>query len=65
MDSSGVAAFVVLIVVVNVGALVVLAVLSYLGSVWALRGLAALDRWMDASQRPIPAETGLGREPRG
>ena len=36
-------------VAVNIGATIVLAVLSYVSSVWVLDGLAALDRRMDAS----------------
>lgn len=36
--------------VVNIGALVVLVVLSVVGSILALDGLAAWDKWMMAAQ---------------
>lgn len=50
--SADIAEFVVLWAIVNGAAVVVLAVLSYVSSIWILDGLAALDRRMDKSQNP-------------
>jgi hypothetical protein len=48
MSTSVMAEFVTLWAMVNGAAVVVLAGLSYFGSIWALEWLASLDRWMYA-----------------
>jgi hypothetical protein len=48
MNSPAIADFVTQWVIVNVAAMIVLAVLSYISSVLILDWLASLDRWMYA-----------------
>lgn len=70
MNVSSVAEFLMLWTIVNAGATLVLAVLSYLSSGWVLDWLESLDRWMYArtyarghksgteSESPHAAQTG-------
>ena len=46
-----VADIVTMLLAVNVGAMLLLAVMAYVSSVLVLDGLESLDRWLDASQR--------------
>jgi hypothetical protein len=58
MDPSGIPAFVMMWLVVNVGALLVLGVMSYVSSVLALTLLAALDKWMYAREHKHELDSG-------
>jgi hypothetical protein len=46
MNITATSQFVTLWAIVNVGAILVLAVMSYFSSIWILDGLEALDRWL-------------------
>jgi len=58
MNNSEIAGMVVVLAAVNVAAMFVLLVMSYLGSVLSLDGLELLDRWLDASQKPRSETSG-------
>ena len=58
MDPSAIPAFVMMWLVVNVGALLVLGVLSFVSSALALTWLAALDRWMYAREHKHELDSG-------
>lgn len=58
MDPSGIPAFVTMWLVVNVGALLVLGVMSYVSSALALTLLAALDKWMYAREHKHELNSG-------
>lgn len=57
--NEAVAEFVTRWAVVNVVAILFLAVAAYFSSVWVLDHLDVFDRWLDKSQRPSPDVSSL------
>lgn len=54
MNISAIPQFVLLWLIVNIGALLLLAVMSYFSSKWALDGLDAWERWLNRANVDEP-----------